>query len=193
MAAFPDFSDFSDSEESEFYPKISGFLPTSHAWRPRPAEFERGFGWYQDGYKRRVKKPYYHFIWPKDGRNGSKWGRLKDIMTGKGPDIHVTIGAGKNDHMFHRQRRDTWAGHMNLDDRGPDCSLSAAPWTRKSRDYAANTAYDYKTRKYRRRYDGMWTDAYWPEGNAKLDGYKYPYGFRDVDGNRWQWYSYAGQ
>ncbi|ORY14803.1 hypothetical protein BCR34DRAFT_466807, partial [Clohesyomyces aquaticus] len=153
-------------------------------WRRRPTEYQKGQGWVQGGHKRRdVKKPYYHFIWPKDGKNGRTWGRWKDVLQGKGPDIHVTISANKNDYMYDRQRKSRWAGHTNLDDRDPDFTLGYQfPWTRKARPSDAYKAYDFQTRKYTRPYKRMWTDVVWQDDPN--DHFQYPSAFKDVYG-RW--------
>ncbi|KAF2678382.1 hypothetical protein K458DRAFT_246729, partial [Lentithecium fluviatile CBS 122367] len=121
--------------------------------------------WVKDGRQVHVPrhKKHYHFIWPKDGKNGSKWGRFKDIMSGQGPDIHVTAGASKHDYMSHRPRKPRWGLHDDLDDRGPDCAIpSPFPWVNNIREYSAN-CYDFRTRKFRRPHHGMWTDAHWPK------------------------------
>ncbi|KAF2473205.1 uncharacterized protein BDR25DRAFT_218203 [Lindgomyces ingoldianus] len=154
---------------------------TCHPWRRRPAEYLTGVGWIQGGHKRRKLKPYYHFVWPRDGKNGSTWGRWKDILKGQGPDIHVTISADKKDYMFNRQTKERWAGHTNLDDRGPDGALKyEPPWTRSARPGNNCRAYDFRTRKYCRPYDHMWTDALWqdePNGH-----FPYPHALRNVYG-----------
>ena len=65
--------------------------------------------WIQDGKKFRNVKSSKAFIWPKDGRNGSKWGRMKDILQDKGPDIHIAISADKMDYMKNRQQKSGWS------------------------------------------------------------------------------------
>lgn len=164
------------------------FFEKDFPWRSRPAEYYRGKGWEQDGFRRRgVKKPYYHFIWPKDGKNGSKWGRMKDILTGKGPDIHVTVSADKEDYMHHRQRRPRWARHADLEDRGPDCSLRYdLPWVRPFRRYAGKR-YDFRTRQYRRPDTHMWSDAIWEGRQGTRDHiYGLPHAIRDMNGEWWE-------
>jgi hypothetical protein len=162
---------------------LSTFWPPHYPIREQPAEYIDGIGWVQDGSHRCVKRPYYHFVWPKDKRGG-KWRRFRDIMTGKGPDIHLTISAKKRDYMYHRPHRDAWANHRNLDDRGPDCALGDAPWTRSKREYP-NLAYDYRTRRYCRHNIHMWTDAHWPD--RKKGFYDYPNSLRDCWGEWWQY------
>jgi hypothetical protein len=153
-------------------------------YRDRPAEYIKGYGWYQNGRRKRVKKPQYHFIWPKDGRNGSKWGRTKDILTGKGPDIHVTVSAKKMDYMANRQRRDTWGNHLDLDDRHHDYrGTLQAPWASHFRR-DPYSKYDFLTRTYRRPDKNMMTDAIWKEGVPQKQC-PFPRAFRDPGG---QWY-----
>lgn len=150
-------------------------------WR-RPGEYREGVGWIQDAHKRRVKKPHYHFIWPKDGKNGSKMGRLRDIATGRGPDMHVTISADKMDYMANRQNRSRWARHTNLDDRGPDGILSyELPWVRPHRRHRPDLRYDFGTRTYRRADHSMMTDARWYDVPRKQ--FPYPRAWRDIYGD----------
>jgi hypothetical protein len=163
-----------------FVPNLMG-IPSMN----RPAEFTREEGWFQHGQRTRVKKPYYHFIWPKDGRNGSKWGRAKDILTGKGPDIHVTVSKDRMDYMHNRQCKSTWARHLPLDDRRHDYKGTLkSPWGRLSGS-RRGVAYDFLTRTYRRPDWKMMTDARWREGpEGRKD--PMPVEFRDYVGNWWQ-------
>ncbi|KAF2115793.1 hypothetical protein BDV96DRAFT_56455 [Lophiotrema nucula] len=165
------------------------FRYTDYPWRPRPAEYVKGHGWFQTGVKRRVKKPYHHWIWPKDGRRDGKWGRIKDILSNKGPDIHVSISADKMDYMHNRQRKSRWANHTNLDDRGPDGYLGDAPWARRGMD----EAYDFHPyeRRYRRPHRDMWTDAMWGAPGVKLQGFDYPHAYRNIFGEWAFWDSHA--
>lgn len=174
------------------FPATSYFVPTDYPHRPRPAQFARGLGvspgWYQDGRKlRNVKKSAKAFIWPKDGRNGSTWGRVKDILTGNGPDVFVAFGANKSDCVGNRPSRAQWSGHVNLDDTGLAKGFNHekfAPWTVKwPGARPPGMCYDFHTRKYGPERTRMWTDAIWqkePHKNRKLN--PYPEAFRDIDG-----------
>ncbi|PSN66979.1 hypothetical protein BS50DRAFT_379721 [Corynespora cassiicola Philippines] len=159
---------------------IPMFHPVDIPFRRSPAEYIPGLGWYQDGRRRRNVKPHYAFVWPKDGKNGSTWGRLKDIMTGKGPDIHLAISPDKEDLVYHRPRRARWARHTNLE---PIIDHALRP--RKGiREKRAGRVYDFRTRRYVHPYPGMWTDAIWqrePNGH-----FEYPEAFRRWDGQWWQ-------
>lgn len=157
------------------------YYPTPHPWKPRPAEYVPGHGWYQNGQKLHNIKPHYHFIWPKDGKRGGTLGRWRDILENKGPDIHVTISADKNDHMVNRQRKSRWANWIHLDDRGPDGSLRQKPcWVRPFRH--PGKSYDFRTRTYRTPTPTTWTDGLWRPG---ADDYDLPHAIRRVDG---QWF-----
>lgn len=163
-------------------PAFPVFTYVDHPLRHRPAEYWEGHGWRQGGKRLRNVKPYKHFIWPKDGKNGTKWGRMKDILQGKGPDIHVAFSANRMDYMWNRPSRDRWARHSNLDDRSPDLSLRyELPWVGRR---GTTKCYDYRTRKWVRPNLEMWTDARWPE---KSDEYTYPYAMRNVFG---EWMQY---
>jgi hypothetical protein len=155
-----------------------------HPYRRRPAEYAEGLGWIQGGAKRRNVKLYKHFIWPKDGRNGSTWGRFKDILRNEGPDIHVSFSADKRDYMSNRPTRERWARHTNLDDRSHDGALKfELPWIGRK---GTTKCYDFRTRKFVAPYKGMWTNALWPE--EPNHDYTYPYAIRDVRGI---WSQYA--
>jgi hypothetical protein len=160
------------------------------ASRDRPAEFFKGYGWLQDERRKRVRKPHYHFIWPKDGQNGSKWSRAKDILTGKGPDIHVTVSANKMDYMHHRHRKETWGNHLNIDDRRHEpLATLQAPWANRFRR-DPNFRYDFLTRTYRRPDRHMMTDAIWKEGVSRKQC-PFPRAFRDSNGDWWDHDPYA--
>jgi len=93
--------------------------------------------------------------------------------------MFVTVGAQKMDYMFHRPRKARWAVHRSLDDRGPDSFVG----NRKGvppREYQEK-AYDFRTRKYRRLYEYMWTDAIW---DPKQDT-DWPEYVRDIWGEWW--------
>ncbi|KAF2747377.1 hypothetical protein M011DRAFT_384850, partial [Sporormia fimetaria CBS 119925] len=127
-------------------------------------------GWNKNGRRTRVKKPHYHWIWPKDGKNGSKWGRWKDLCNGSGPDIHITASKNKMDYMQNRQRKAIWANHIDLDDRHHDYfGILDSPWGKKGGRAAQGLKYDFYTRKYRTPDRHMWSDAIWRQGKkAKL-------------------------
>ncbi|KAF2660532.1 hypothetical protein K491DRAFT_568684, partial [Lophiostoma macrostomum CBS 122681] len=144
--------------------------------------------WEQDGRRRRgVKKPYYHFVWPKDGRNGSTWGRTKDILQNKGPDIFVTISADKEDYMAHRPRKPEWSGHEHLDDRYHRLwPFHEAPWVKPFRRDSGKV-YDFRRRNYGHysRDPFLWTEALWYPGADKRKDL-YPRAVKDSLGNWWE-------
>ncbi|KAF2788480.1 hypothetical protein K505DRAFT_201995, partial [Melanomma pulvis-pyrius CBS 109.77] len=159
-------------------PAFPFFTYVNYPLRHRPAEYVEGEGWYQGGHRLRRVKPYKHLIWPRDGKRGSTWGRMKDIIQGKGPDIHVALSADKTDYMWNRPRRARWSRHTNLDDRGPDAALKYEfPWARRE---DTMKCYDFRTRKYCRPNRYMWTDAVWPD--EPNDEFVYPYAMRDIRG-----------
>lgn len=127
--------------------------------------------WIQDGKKSPGIKSHKAFVWPRDGRNGSKWGRMKDILQDKGPDIHIAISADRMDYMKNRQHKSCWAEWTCLDNRDRDVSMSSvkyAPWThnRALGGRAPGLSYDFRTRKYGKANPQTWTDVRWqPEPN----------------------------
>ena len=92
------------------------------------------------------------FIWPNDGRrrkaehpearvHRSRFDGFKDILTGKGPDIHV----GDINDRWGRPHFGQWARWPEWDRWTPyDNFVPAAPWARRDRK-----RYDLKRRKYR--------------------------------------------
>ncbi|KAF2444918.1 hypothetical protein P171DRAFT_286172 [Karstenula rhodostoma CBS 690.94] len=151
-----------------------------------PAEYVRNYhtgvkGWEQGGVRRRKVKPYYHLVWPKDKDRGNL-GRFKDILQGKGPDIHLSISAQKHDYMVNRPLRGRWSNWERLDPRlsGPNPwpgqynALKAPCWVGD-----ASKKYNFHTRKYEDFHHGMWTDAIWQGPNKNSD---WPDQYRDVYG-----------
>ncbi|KAF1837281.1 hypothetical protein BDW02DRAFT_157604 [Decorospora gaudefroyi] len=182
-------------------PAFPNVWPQYDGHRHRTAAYVRTpewRGWYQDGRKLRNVKASKAFIWPKDGRNGSTWGRMKDVLQNKGPDIYVAFGARKTDCVSNRPPRSQWAGHPNLDDRGKIFTFNSqkfAPWTNSGiggRPYGQ--CYDFRTRKYGRQTASMWTDAIWqqePYKNRKWNNF--PEAVRTLDGTWYQDQQYLPQ
>ncbi|CAG5143680.1 uncharacterized protein ALTATR162_LOCUS1397 [Alternaria atra] len=174
------------------------FVPTTEPWRHPPAQYIRGHallpnGWYQDNRKLRHPKTFKAFVWPKDGRNGSKLGRMKDILKGEGPDIFVGCAADARDFMAKRPSRSQWSKHVHLDEGPFKLAFNPtkfAPWTEggilsdgRSRDMA----YDFRTRKHVKWHAGMWSDAVWqpdPYTNRKWN--IFPEALRTAHGGWWQ-------
>ncbi|KAI8936867.1 hypothetical protein NX059_006102 [Plenodomus lindquistii] len=180
---------------------MAGFLPpefrlTEEGWRHRAAAYAvqpgLGRGWFQDGRHLHQKKATKAFIWPKDGKNGSVWGRLKDVLRNDGPDMYVAFGANEKDCVSNRPTRSQWSRHDYLDDRGM-CfrfdSRKHSPWTRDSGlgGRSSKKIYDFRTRKYITPERGMWSDAIWqPEPYKNRKQNRYPEAVRDMDGRWWQ-------
>ena len=172
-------------------------------YRHRPAQYisEPGIprGWYQDGRKLRRVKASKAFIWPKDGKYGTTWGRVKDVFTNKGPDIFVAFGANKGDCVSNRPTRAQWSGHTNLDDRGKNTSFNCAkfaPWTTNGMlgGRMPGLSYDFRTREHHVPYSHMWSDAIWQQEPYKNEKWNlYPEAVRTMDGRWWQDYQYVPQ
>lgn len=168
------------------------FNLVEEGWRHRPAEYVREpglpHGWYQDGRVLWGKKTAKAFVWPKDGKNGSGWGRLKDVLRSDGPDIYVAFGANKQDCVSNRPTRAQWSKHENLDDRGLGFGFSSkkyAPWTHNGGlgGRPPGKQYDFRRRKYTAPHDLMWTDAIWqPEPYKNRARNRYPEAQRGMDG-----------
>ena len=171
-----------------------------HAESPhkrRPAQYLRGDpdakrGRYQDGRRLRHVKASKAFIWPKDGKNDSTWGRMKDVLHNKGPDIFVAFGARPTDCVSNRPSRAQWSKHVNLDDTGVARGFNAgkfAPWVEKGYlgGREEGESYDFRTRKHSTPNLAMWTDAIWPQEKSKINKRDmWPEAFRTMSGNWWQ-------
>lgn len=127
--------------------------------------------WFQGDAQRRVKKPYYHLVWPKD-KNRGMFGRLKDVLQNKGPDIYLSVSARKNEYSTNRPLHGRWSNWPLLDPRitGSISDLwpgqhkfSGPCWVSNSKVFGrdANKRYNFQTRKYEDEHPGMWTDAIW--------------------------------
>jgi hypothetical protein len=178
-------------------PDPASFEEAPFGWISSPARYIRDpawRGWYQDGRKLRHVKASKAFVWPKDGKNGSFRGRIRDIFNNEGPDMYVAFGARKTDCVSNRPRRSQWAEHAHLHDPSRPFSFSSqkfAPWTRNGmlggRDHGES--YGFRTREYTKPHLGMWTDAIWqPEPYKNSEWNSYPQAWRGWDG---QWFQDA--
>ena len=154
------------------YPPLHG---DCGGFRP---EYIDGYGWRRGPHRLRNVKPRYAFVWPNDKPGRGSWGRFKDIMSGKGPDIHIGISADGRDR-FHggpvRSRWSRWPEYRRPWER--DNALRPAPWARRK----PYEKYNFRTRKYESVNPAMWSDARWPDDRRqqKIFG---PYAVRDVAG-----------
>ena len=141
-------------------------------------------GWVQNRNIISVKKPHYHWIWPKDEKNGSIWGRVKDLLANKVPEIHISISADKMDYMHNRQRQGKWSKWSYLGNNGPASSLPPPSWIENrilgGRD--RKLKYDYRNREYQRPHWLSTTGATW-----KYPHKKFPDQVRDVEGYWWRY------
>ena len=130
------------------------------------------------------KKRRNAWVWPSDGKRKRSWGRWKDILEGKGPDIFVTKHG-------NRPSRNQWKNNFQ-DETPEDPGFNThidMPWAKRRRPY------DFRERRYRwpkGRGDAFWSDATWPSRGA--DHYKHPLNFRCEHG-RWhnmKWSPFGG-
>jgi hypothetical protein len=176
----------------------NAFYETSHPFRHRPAEWcPWRRQWIQDGRVLRNVKASKAFVWPKDGRNGTPWGRLKDILQNKGPDIYLTMNATKRDYMHNRPTKARWSGHVHLDDNlhssYPFGGRKYASWTAKGvlGGRVPGQTYDFRTRKYGDANWWTWTDAVWQPKSRVNKRNPYPEAVRDMDGDWLQDWHYV--
>ena len=125
----------------------------------------------------------WQFVWPNDKRRGI-WGRWKDILTNKGPDIFI---AEQNTREPERPIWSNWKtpGHQHPHDPSPRWDNGGRPfrqeeelvgvfdWQRRDPD----TKYDFATRRYRKPSAGVWSGVERTNSNR-------PIRVRDVNG-RW--------
>ncbi|KAJ9662225.1 hypothetical protein H2201_006155 [Coniosporium apollinis] len=161
------------------------YRPVHHPWRPPQREFIQGIGWVTPNGRRLRRgpttgKPSYAFIWPKDGKRGTKMDRLKDILQNKGPDIHLAIGGERNVRPYNWPIRARWSRWTDMPhEQGQDFALRAAPWVRPYRE--EDKRYDFRTRTYKRPDRATWINALWPE--EPNSQYKVPRAYRCMRGN----------
>lgn len=165
-------------------------------------------GWWQGARKLRGFRPSLYWTRPSDGKRRGAAGRLKEVLTGEGPDVYITIGGDRRTLMRDRPRRDQWAGWgltaSELQDRRShdrdwrpqdEMPIHGMSWTGHR---GTRGLYNYRTRefitpwRYLRRSGGVWTNVDWPQG-AK-DRSRLPLSVRDVWGEWWSRVDpYAGE
>jgi hypothetical protein len=164
------------------------FVHVSHPFPRHPAAWcPRQRKRFQDGRELREVKASKAFIWPKDGRNNTSWGRFKDILHNKGPDIFLTINADERDAMRNRPSKARWTGYSNRF-QGPAAlnSKKHAPWIHSSGlgGRIPGLEYDFRTRHYGVPNWASWRDAQWQPSPLKNKRNLYPEAYADVHG-RW--------
>ncbi|KAA6412912.1 MAG: hypothetical protein FRX48_03905 [Lasallia pustulata] len=107
--------------------------------------------------------PRLAWIWPSDKKQKGKWpyfrtGRIKDLLTCKGPDIYV---GDRRSTAPHRPHWSNWRefdnlGYFTRDEGVPDWIGNMHP----------DMVYDFRTRKYKKAARPWhWSDAKWgPNG-----------------------------
>lgn len=133
----------------------------------------------------------WKLVWPRDQnpRHG-RWGnidRIKDLATGKGPDIWIEDVDGNGPH------HPLWTGWKTAGYQHP--ADTRARWTNLGFDFRQDfewlspikaarredgKKYDHRTRRYRTPQPGMWSDVVWSD--VKGSG---PLYFRDETGREW--------
>lgn len=156
--------------------------------RPVPERVRHiaGLGWVQGARRLRKHKNHYALVWPKDGKRGSKMGRLKDILNCKGPDMFVVIGGRKGEIHEDRPTRGRWTRWTpDMDEERQDEALAEPWWVRPFREQRPELRYDFRSRTYRMPRPTTWTNALYRQPNRPNE---MPYALRDVRGQwlRWQ-------
>lgn len=174
---------------------------------PPYIQYLPGRGWHQGDRKLRHLKPRYYWTRPHDGKRSGSWGRLKDAMTGEGPDVFVTISGDKRTLVRDRPQKWQWSRwpltQAQIDDRryyDPDAVEAEfmdsfePSWTNTSS--RAGARYNFKNRRYEAPQNGcssaqyygpnnrVWRDAQWRPGAKKSDTNPYNYQTPDL-----QWWN----
>ena len=135
-------------------PELSDFFPPDYI----PADFDIP----NPRRRRQHNDRKYCFVWPKDGRNGSKSGRMKDIITGRGPDIYVVSSPDVRSRL-NMPTRGQWT---QWNEKYPWAARyfppRSAPWAQRSPHHR----YDYRRRRYCVPDELTWTNAHWPRSSA---------------------------
>jgi len=113
------------------------------------------------------------WIWPNDGRRHGTFGAFTDVLTGKGPDVHV----GRIDGAW-RPRRSRWSRWPEYDPHLFSNDNSLPPARRADRMLKS---YNFRTRKYEEWHPRIWSDVRWSADRKD----PYPFKVRDAWG-RWQ-------
>ena len=129
----------------------------------------------------------WQMVWPNDKHQGV-WGRWKDIFTNKGPDIFVA------EQSTPEPERPIWSNWYTRGAQHPDDPTIR--WDDEGRPFRPeehymgrfifqnrdhNSKYDFRTRKYRRPDDNIWSGVKY----SRTKPYD-PIEFRDMHGI---WYS----
>ncbi|KAM3421642.1 hypothetical protein BST61_g2027 [Cercospora zeina] len=148
-----------------------------------------GRGWYQGGRKLNKLRSKKYWVRPVDDARHGTLGRLKDALTGEGPDVYVVANADKR--TFHRDRpsRMHWSGWdktgLKWAGANGDANWTApahdvdwyprttyhVPWARRD---GRDQVYNFRTREYDRltganRWN-FWSDAHYPRGKRGQHG-----------------------
>ncbi|KAK3705495.1 hypothetical protein LTR37_013312 [Vermiconidia calcicola] len=159
-------------------------------------------------------KPKKYWARPVDGKRRGALGRLKDGLTGEGPDVFAVLNGDRRTlhrDLPHRAQWSNWDGPNHnpnwlswwygedMDETRGEHWHGDAPWA----DQGAKR-YNFRNRKYqgpaRQHLDALrgklWSDAYWREGAKRND--KNPLSKKDHWGQAWtrvpywQAYMYPG-
>ena len=100
------------------------------------------------------------WIWPNDGKRRGRLGCIRDVLTGKGPDMH--IGLRDETWDLPRSRWSRWPEH-DRERFFNDDSLPAARHADRR-----NQRYNFRKRRYEDNPPGFWNDTRWSD--VRWDG-----------------------
>ncbi|TKA66248.1 hypothetical protein B0A55_09597 [Friedmanniomyces simplex] len=145
--------------------------------------------WRQGSHVLRNFRPKYYYTRPCDGKRAGTVGRLKDALTGEGPDVFVTISGDKRTLMRDRPQRWQWSGWGSPWD---EQNLAARAWDKDWREQDAmpllgrhsngdrhgGKAYNFRDRRFHSprawwwgspNSEALWRNAQWAEGARRSD------------------------
>ena len=161
-------SDFSvGSWVDNLPPELSDFYPPDYI----PSDFDIP----NSRRRRHQNNRKYCFVWPKDGKNGTTLGRMRDIATGRGPDIFVVSSPDVNSR-YGMPTRGQWTQWNEKYPWAPRFfPPRSAPWAQRNPHHR----YDYRRRKYCIPDQMAWTNAFWPKTSRSNP--RYPLAFQSFD------------
>lgn len=125
------------------------------------------------GLCKKMGKPRNGWIWPNDGKRRNTFDAFKDVITGKGPDIHI----GRIDRGWGPQRS-RWSRWTEHDPYAFFTDHSMPPARHADRHCKQ---YNFRTRKYEVWHPQMWSDVVRRRDSKD----SYPERIRDAYG-RWE-------
>ena len=95
------------------------------------------------------------WVWPNDGRRKGTFGPIRDVLTSKGPDIHLS-----NYRSTQKIARSKWSRWGALD---PEYFFHDDSWPAAKHADRKNQRYNFRTRKYEDPHPKICSGVKWSE------------------------------